>query len=1339
MSLNLPPVTGLTLEQAIARSPLTVAPNTLLIDILPQMTERGENRRASDSAARPFQTSCVLVVENSQLVGIVTEHDVARLCCQQADLQEVTIARVMTQPAIVLTADAENFDSFAALSLMQQHQVRYLPVADRQGNLLGVLESETLLYGIVQAQQVSLAQLQAEKLNIEREKREIVSTAKRQQQTERERLLSAIALRIRQSLNLEEIVNSIVTEVRQLLQCDRVLVYQFAPDMSGQIIAESVAPGWPVSLHSQIEDTCFMNGMGLQYIEGRKWACADISQAGLTECHLELLQRFEVKANLAVPILLENQLWGLLIAHQCSGARQWEEPELDLLDELSVQIAIAIQQARALEQAQTELAERKQTQEALQQLNRELETRVFERTQELAAAIEKLQQQVAQSQHLQKILEESQLCLRLLNVISASRISGLSVEQILDRTLHKIYQFFPGTGVTYSTIDGQGKVQLVQIVDSLEFTSSSDSAIAMNVAPKYRKLLRRGEPMIVEDIRREPVPPGLKKWMHARQSLAFLAAPVRYENGIGGLLSLHSRSPRRWNEYEIATLIEIADYLSFIFQEAYQKRERLKAEERLHYLLNYSPTLIYSCKIEGDFATTFISENSRTMLGYEPQDFLDEPSLWADRVHPEDLRKIRAEVPDVFERNYHSLEYRFLHADGEYRWLRDDLKLVRDATGKPLEIVGSTSDITDRKLAEESLQQQVERDRLVGAISQRIRQSLDLEKILQTTVAEIQQLLMANRVLIYRIFPDGTGSAIAEAVAPGWTRILDIVFPEEVFPQEIYQQYVRGRICAIADRDSGEVLPCLVEFLKQLQVRAKIAVPIVQQDTLWGLLIAHQCDRPRTWQPWEIHLLEQLATQLAIAIQQSEIYNQLQLSEERLKLALESTEDGLWDWDTVTDDCYFSPRWLNMLGYDACEIAQHISAWETLVHPEDKERVMAEIQRHKQGETPMYEVEYRLQRKTGEWCWILERGKVVARSEEGQALRMVGTTIDITERLKVRAELRQQLAAVESSVDGIAILNDRGEYIYLNKAHVELFGYESASDLIGQTWHQLYYPDEIARFEGDIFPLVQKNGKWRGEAIAKKRDGSTFAQEISLTEIEGVGQICVCWDITPRKLAEEQLKASLQEKELLLKEVHHRVKNNLQVVSSIFALQSQYITDPNILAVLEDSQNRIGAMALIHEKLYQSHSLAKIDFADYIKNLANNLFSSYNINEKRIRAKLCVENAFLNLDTAIPCGLLINELVSNSLKHAFPGARSGEISGEITIDFSLVADGQLRLSVRDNGVGLPEGFESHSPNSLGLRLIRALTRQLRGQLEIHNKEGAVFQITFPQPKERKEL
>ncbi len=170
---------------------------------------------------------------------------------------------------------------------------------------------------------------------------------------------------------------------------------------------------------------------------------------------------------------------------------------------------------------------------------------------------------------------------------------------------------------------------------------------------------------------------------------------------------------------------------------------------------------------------------------------------------------------------------------------------------------------------------QVNRERLLSGIAQRIRQSLDLDEILITTVTEIQQFLQADRVLVYRLWPDGSGSAVTEAVVPGWPVILHRTFPQEVFPAEFQQHYSQGHMRAIADVEQAEISPCLVEFLQQFAVKAKLIVPILQGSSLWGLLIAHQCQQPRQWQAAEIDLMQQLATQVAIAIQQAQLYQQV--------------------------------------------------------------------------------------------------------------------------------------------------------------------------------------------------------------------------------------------------------------------------------------------------------------------------------------------------------------------------------------------------------------------------------------------------------------------------------
>jgi len=215
-------------------------------------------------------------------------------------------------------------------------------------------------------------------------------------------------------------------------------------------------------------------------------------------------------------------------------------------------------------------------------------------------------------------------------------------------------------------------------------------------------------------------------------------------------------------------------------------------------------------------------------------------------------------------------------------------------------------------------------------------------------------------------------------------------------------------------------------------------------------------------------------------------------------------------------------------------------------------------------------------------------------------------------------------------------------------------------------------------------------------------------------------------EIAERKRAEEQIKASLREKEVLLKEIHHRVKNNLQVISSLLYLQSKNIKDKETLEMFQDGQNRVRSMALVHERLYGSQDLARIDLAEYVRNLTSYLFRSYGVNTNAIELKISADDVFLDIDTAIPCGLIINELVSNCLKHAFPDGREGEIR----IEFDSDGDNKFTLLASDNGVGFPKDLDFRDMESLGLQLVNMLVNQLEGTIDLDTSGGTAFKIRF---------
>jgi two-component sensor histidine kinase len=203
------------------------------------------------------------------------------------------------------------------------------------------------------------------------------------------------------------------------------------------------------------------------------------------------------------------------------------------------------------------------------------------------------------------------------------------------------------------------------------------------------------------------------------------------------------------------------------------------------------------------------------------------------------------------------------------------------------------------------------------------------------------------------------------------------------------------------------------------------------------------------------------------------------------------------------------------------------------------------------------------------------------------------------------------------------------------------------------------------------------------------------------------------------------IRAALKERETLLKEIHHRVKNNMQVVSSLLSLQAAQATERETIETLNESQRQIRSMALIHEKLYRSGSLAEIDFGDYVESLVGELMRMYNVAEGAITINADIENVQLGVDTAIPCALIINELVSNSLKHAFPDGRTGDVTVALQR-----ANGAYTLTVADNGVGFPPNVDFRATDSLGMQLVVTLVNQLDGTITLDRTKGTTFIITF---------
>jgi PAS domain S-box-containing protein len=353
-------------------------------------------------------------------------------------------------------------------------------------------------------------------------------------------------------------------------------------------------------------------------------------------------------------------------------------------------------------------------------------------------------------------------------------------------------------------------------------------------------------------------------------------------------------------------------------------------------------------------------------------------------------------------------------------------------------------------------------------------------------------------------------------------------------------------------------------------------------------------------------------------------------------------------------------------------------------------------------------------------------------NEEGEVMGVFAAARDITQIEAAEAALkdseRKFRTLIETAQEGVWVIDEEAKTTYVNDAMMDMLGY-SLDEMIGKSLFD--FMDDDAEID------AKEKMERRREGIKEKHDfrflhknGSNIWTIIStnpLLDKKGTfkGALGMLTDITQRKQMEEQLKSSLIEKEMYLKEIHHRVKNNLLVISSLLNLQSNYIKDKDDFDMFRESQTRAKSMALIHELLYQSYDLKNIDFGSYMTTLVNDLFNTYIGDQDRLKLNLNLQNPMIDINTSIPLGLIVNELVSNSLKHAFPGDMEGVINISLTSE-----NGKIILIIADNGVGIGEDIDFKNTDSLGLQLVNNLTNQIEGELELDRRNGTEFKITF---------
>ena len=461
----------------------------------------------------------------------------------------------------------------------------------------------------------------------------------------------------------------------------------------------------------------------------------------------------------------------------------------------------------------------------------------------------------------------------------------------------------------------------------------------------------------------------------------------------------------------------------------------------------------------------------------------------------------------------------------------------------------------------------------------------------------------------------------------------------------------------------------------------------------------------------------------------------LKQSAERFRAVAESAVDAIVTTDAKGNIMFFNNSLTNIFGYTKEEITGKSL---TILMPERfRNNYLEELEKFKKSG------EHKLIGKTVATNGLKKDGTEfpfemsLAAWKSGEKTYFTSIIRDIYERKKAEKALHESekkyKTLFESDPDYTILLDWDGVILDFNVAAEQIVG-KSKAELVGKHFSELnIFPEEDLALQEEKFSQLFKHedvAPYESRIIDKNGDIRWGNTSLTIIEKDNVPDyiLVICSDITERKQAENEILESLQEKEVLLREIHHRVKNNMQIISSLLNLQMRFEDFDETVGVLKESQGRVKSMAMIHEKLYQSPSFTNINFKEYIEKLVSDIFYSYGIKSGLIESVLEIDDINLNIDTAIPLGLIVNELVTNSVKYAFP---QGE--GTIKIKLKSLQD-RMELVISDNGIGLPEEFNLEKTETLGFQLVKSLTDQIDGEIELDKSQGTRFKVTFKELK-----
>jgi PAS domain S-box-containing protein len=966
---------------------------------------------------------------------------------------------------------------------------------------------------------------------------------------------------------------------------------------------------------------------------------------------------------------------------------------------------------------------------------------------------------------------------RLITEISTQFIN-LAPENLDQGISEALAKMGRSAGVDHSAVfffkNGQGFDTYEWCSPGIQSLKGKLQGLPVQSFPWYMAKLRQGEDVHIPRIDDLPPEAGAEKELLRSLGIkSLLVVPMVQSGVLIGFIGFDSvRAEKKWTEASISLLKMVGEIFTRAMEHKSADEYLRESENKYRALFEGIPVGLYRTSPEGKFLD--LNPTMVRMLGCE-----DKESVVGRFVGDFNLDlKDQQESFAIMARDgvLQNFEFQLKRDGGSVIWVRDNARAVTDASGQVVYHEGSLLDITPQKQEEVELQNRAEQviRHQAALLELGNLDFVELDDTLRKITEIASHTLDVNRVSIW-FFDSGHSEVRCRDL---YTRPNNAHDQGMLLEAKDYPEYFRTLedSCIIA-ADSARSNPRTREFtdtyLKPLKIVSMMDIPIRRRGEIVGIVCYEHTGQEKKWTLEEQHFAISVGDTVTLALEAFERRRMERVNESIFKISeaanstgslqelfhsIHQVISGLMPANNFYIALYDSDREIVSFPYFVDEfdpppppkepgrgLTEYVlrTGLPLLASPE----VFDELSRRGEVESigaPSIDwlgVPLNIDSRTIGVLVVQTYTEGLRYSEEDKnLLKFVCDQIAmVIHRKKSEEDVQESerflTSMFESIQDGISILGKDFTILRVNKAMENWYAH--AMPLVGKKCYEAYH---LRNKTCDICPTRKaiETSETGYEVVAKVGPEGVVTGWIDLYSFPLIdsrtgqmkGVIEYVRDITERKMAQDRLQASLQEKEVLLREIHHRVKNNMQVISSLLNLQSRHIQDPAVLEMFKESQRRIRSMALIHERLYQSSDLSRIEFSQYLRNLATHLFHSYQVDSSRIQLRIEAEEVHLNINTAIPCGLIVNELVSNALKHAFPEGRSGHLDLDL---HRRGGDGYV-LRVKDDGVGFPENLDFRKTETLGMQIVSTLVRQIDGSIDLARKMGTEFTIRFEELK-----